>query len=527
MLSGVPLLTGKQMASIDRRAIAGGASGADLMDAAGCAVFDAVREVAGGLRGRSVVVLCGKGNNGGDGFVFARLAQVEGARVSCFLAASADDVVGDALHHLNLLKPHVDVRDAAASQDVMESLSQADVSVDALLGTGLEGPARDPIAEWIRLVDRADCLKVAVDVPSGLNADNGTAEGPCARADATVTFAAPRIGHFHHPGRSLCGRLFLRDIGIRPEVVQAEGISTSVIGLHGIRDLLFVRPADAHKGSCGRVAVIAGSEGMTGAASLTSMAALRSGAGLVTLGTPAGLSDILEVKLTEIMTRPLPDVGKRRCLALRGRGEIQALFQSVDAIAIGPGLGTYRETSELVRRLLQDLTAPTVLDADALNAIAGSVELLREASAPVVITPHVGEFSRLTGRAVADVKSDPIGAARFLAQEIGITVVLKGTPTVVASAEGNTWVNPSGNAGMATAGSGDVLTGLLAGQLAQGLEPVQAACVSVYLHGLAGDLASEWMGEAGMIASDILAHLPEAEQASRSQADVGRYVSVG
>ena len=315
----------------------------------------------------------------------------------------------------------------------------------------------------IRLLESASCLKVAVDVPSGLDADSGNTEGPCVAADATVTFALPKVGHFFHPGRRLCGRLHLVDIGIPEAAVAVEGDTTSLIGLRGAAELLPNRAPDVHKGDCGKAAVVAGSVGMTGAASLAAMAALRSGAGLVTLGVPESLNDILEVKLTEVMTRRLPEVRSRRCLSLRARGAIQEMLEKADAVAIGPGLGTHRETVELIRRLIGDIRTPTVLDADALNAVADDVDQLKKATAPLIITPHSGEFCRLTKTPV----NGPIAAARGLAQRLGVIVVLKGAPTVVAVSDGRVFVNPSGNAGMATGGTGDVLTGMLVGLMAQ------------------------------------------------------------
>lgn len=522
------LVTGAQMARIDLRAIDGGVPGTDLMERAGRGVYEVTRDLIGGLRGRTVSVLCGRGNNGGDGFVAARLAHLDGAKVRCFLVGLIDEVAGDARHHLDrltLLLNVVDASDSGLIGRVKGALADSDVAVDALLGTGLTGAARPPIGDVIELLASAECVKVAVDVPSGLDADTGRHDGPVASADATATFAAPKLGQLFYPGRELCGRLHLVDIGIPDAAVEAEAVTTSLIGLAGAQGLLPERAPDAHKGDCGRVAVVAGSVGMTGAASLTAMAALRSGAGLVTLGVPESLNDILEVKLTEVMTRPLPEVRSRRCLSLRARGELQALFGTAGSVAIGPGLGTYRETSELVRRLLSDLECPAVLDADGLNAFVGHTDLLRDASVPLVLTPHPGEFSRLTGLSQQRIGEDPIGVATEFAVDLGLTVVLKGAPTVVASADGRTFVNSSGNAGMATGGTGDVLTGLLAGLLAQGLDPVRAACAAVYLHGLAGDLASEWIGEAGLLAGEVLAHVPEADLMVRSGNDSNRYIA--
>ena len=526
----LPLVTGEQMARIDRRAIEGGTLGADLMEAAGSGVSVVLEDLLGGYRGRKVVILCGKGNNGGDGFVVARLASEKGASVGAFLLGREDDVRGDARLNLDRARAcglHIqEVTSSEGLEDVRKALSGAHAAVDALLGTGIAGGARKPISEAIDLLARGPGPIVAVDVPSGLDADTGRADGPCAAATCTVTFGLPKLGQFFYPGRGLCGRLHLVDIGLPPGAVQAEQVATHLVSSAGAAGLLPTRAPDAHKGDCGRVTVIAGSVGLTGAAALTARAALRIGAGLVTVGIPESLNDVLEVKLTEAMTRPLPEVRKARCLSLRARGEIRRLLANTDCCVMGPGLGTHRETSELVRRIIRDVACPIVLDADALNALAGQTGRLKAIGVPAVITPHPGEFTRITGDDPADVAAHPLASAQRLAEATGVIVVLKGAPSVVATPEGGCFVNPSGNAGMATGGTGDVLAGAIAGLIAQGLVPSDAASLGVYLHGLAGDLAAEALGQAGMLAGDVAAGLPDAEQAVRRGRDDGRYVQL-
>ena len=523
------LVTGQQMASIDKCAIDGGIAGAILMERAGEGIIQVLSECVGGLSGAHLVILCGRGNNGGDGFVASRLATGYGARIRTFLFARKDAVEGDAAHHLRLATDAgIHVEEVLCEQDLLavhESLARSSAAVDALLGTGIRGSARGTIAQGIKALETAPCPIVAVDVPSGLASDTGDVEGPCATAEATVTFALPKRGHFLYPGRSRCGRLHVWDIGIPGEAVDAEGVKTHLLAAHGCAALQPRRSPSAHKGDCGRVAIVAGTVGLTGAAALSALGALRGGAGLVTVGVPESLNDILEARLTEAMTRPLPEVRKSRCLSLRARGDIGRLMAGADAVALGPGLGTHRETVALVRRLLADIRVPAVLDADALNALAGEADSLASSSAGLVVTPHPGEFSRLTGTPIADVLADPLGSARTLAGQTGAVVVLKGAPTVVASPCGALHVNPSGNAGMATGGAGDVLTGLIASLLAQGLPAEDAACLGVYTHGLAGDLAAESKGQAGMIAGDIVDALPHAEKCIHQGDDVGRYVT--
>jgi NAD(P)H-hydrate epimerase len=363
----------------------------------------------------------------------------------------------------------------------------------------------------IEAMNRCGRPVVAVDLPSGVQADTGAVSGACVRAAVTVTFGLAKVGHLFYPGRSYCGALELVDIGFPAAAVAACPATTHLLTDDGIRALLPRRSPVAHKGSCGAVVVLAGSRGMTGAACLTADTALRCGAGRVRLAAPASLHDILEIKLTETMTHPLPEVRRHRCVSLRALGDVVGLLQGAQALAIGPGLGSHRETAELVRRLLaRDDLPPTVVDADALNALGGSRQLAIAAPAAAVLTPHVGEFERLSGVSREQIAADPVHRAAEYAQQHGVTLALKGAPTIVAAADGRTFVNPTGNAGMATAGAGDVLTGLVAGLLAQGAPPLEAAAGAVYVHGLAGDLAKDLLGEPGMRAGDIGDRVPEA-----------------
>ena len=522
------LVTGAQMARIDRRAIQLGVSGIRLMENAGRGGARVLDDLVGGFRGKRIVILCGKGNNGGDGFVIADLAAAAGASVSTFLLATRDEVKGDARHHLDRARKNgLEIEEILETEDlerIRSALANASAAVDALLGTGIRGGPRGLVAGAIETLQDAGCPVLAVDVPSGLNADTGRVDGPCAAATRTVTFGLPKIGQFRFPGRFLCGALFCVDIGLPPAAAAAEKVNVRLIAARGGAALLPRRRPDAHKGDCGRVLILAGSTGFTGAAALSAHGALRSGAGLVRVGVPESLNDILEVKLTEAMTRPLPEVRKHRCLALRARGDIQRLVAAADCVGLGPGLGAHRETVELVRRIVLDIQAPLVLDADGINALAGAPEILRTRTAPTVVTPHPGEFARLTGLGSEAVRSDPIGSAQTLAGEASVIVVLKGAPTVVAVPCGRTYVNPSGNAGMASGGSGDVLTGILAALIGQGMDPETAACLGVYLHGLAGDLCAETAAQAGMIAGDVAAALPGARRVVETGADRERYI---
>lgn len=505
------LVTGSEMTEIDRRTISEtGILGVELMERAGAEVVAAIAARWDGLAGLKVAVLCGKGNNGGDGFVVARLLAAGGGRVRVFLAAELSSVQGDAAEHLQRYeKTGGEVEVLHNDLTILDAgLADCDLVIDALLGTGLKSAPRPHIARVIERVGVAKRPVVAVDMPSGVESASGRVQGACIEAVLTVTFGVAKLGQMFYPGRSYCGTLHLADIGFPAAIVASVPASAYLLSAESLGPLIPKRRSDAHKGSCGAVAVVAGSVGMTGAAALAADAVLRSGAGRVSLGVPASLNDILEVKLSEVMTVPLPEVRKRRCLSLRALGEARTLLQGANVLALGPGLGRYHETVELVRRLVLETELPLVLDADGLNAFAGVADLLKKRSAPSVLTPHVGEFARLSGLDKKQIIAAPIETARDFAAATGTTVVLKGAPAVVALQDGRVAVNTSGNPGMATAGSGDVLTGVIAGLIAQDVDCEMAACLGVYLHGLAGDRARDRLGEWGMRAGDIVAEMP-------------------
>ncbi len=504
------LVTGAEMAAIDRHTIDRcGISSTELMERAGARVMETIDTRFGGLHGMRVAVVCGKGNNGGDGLVVARRLLQAGVAVDTFLGVERDEIVGEAkglLQRLELAGGRPMSLPLAGG--LTAALRQSDVVVDALLGTGLRGAPRAPQVAVIDAINQCSRPVIAVDLPSGVDAANGIIAGVAVHATVTVSFGLAKRGHLFAPGRACCGVLEVVDIGFPEAAIDSCGGTTFLLAAEGIASQLPVRPLDAHKGTCGSVFVVAGSLGMSGAAALAADAAMRSGAGRVTVGVPASLHDIMETKLTEVMTRALPEVRRRRCLSLRALGEIVASLRTADVLAIGPGLGRYRETVDLVRRLLrrQDLPA-TVIDADALYAMGNGEGLLGPGR---VVTPHAAEFSRMTGLRVVEIKEDPLARALEFSMHHGVVVVLKGGPTVVAAPDGRTFVNPTGNAGMATAGSGDVLTGMIAGLLAQGCPPLEAALSSVYLHGLAGDAARDNFGEWGLRAGDVLAGVPQA-----------------
>ena len=505
------IVTAGQMQNIDKRAIQGlGIPGLQLMEAAGRGVAEHLRDelLDREVGGSDIAVICGRGNNGGDGFVCGRYLAEWGAEVSYFLLGETAQLKGDALTNYHRLRDKSAVTEILSEDDLPE-LSGFDVLVDAIFGTGFKGKIEGVAARVVQAVNDSGKPVVAVDIPSGVDADTGAVEGDAVSAELTVTFGCPKYGHYLFPGRNLTGILKIVDIGFPPQAIAEENIHSFVISEKYIDATLPRRAPDAHKGSCGKVFILAGSKGMTGAAALAGNAAVRSGAGLVYVGCPESLNDILEIKLTEALTRPLPEVRKKRTLALRALGEVMKYLREIDALAVGPGVSQHFETQELVRRVLARRTIPTVLDADGLNVFAKDNTVLKENTAPLVITPHVGELARIVGAPIEEIIADRQTWAQKAAKMFNCVCVLKGAPTFVSDAGGKVCLNPTGNAGMASGGTGDVLTGIIVALLGQGLAPMDAACCGVYLHGMAGDLAADELGQISMAAGDMIETLPE------------------
>ena len=509
------------MRNIDKRTIEGvGIPGLELMEKAGKGVAEVTKEMLGGTENNKVVIFCGKGNNGGDGFVVGRYLAQWGIEVKFFLTASKDEVKGDAKTNLKkALDLKLQIIEVLSEKDIPPAI-EAHLIVDALFGTGFDGEITGYIKDVVNRINSSGIPVLSVDIPSGLHTDTGEFTGACIKAKRTVTMALPKIGHFFFPGKSMVGKVSVVDIGVPPKVVEEENIDLNLITEAEVRQIIPKRPGDTYKGTCGRVVLIAGSTGLTGAAYLSSLSSLRAGVGMAVLGIPETLNPILAAKLTEVMTKPLPDVRKKGILALRGLGEIRELLKWGDCCAIGPGLGQHFETQELVRRLLSKLQMPAVIDADGLNAIAKDTSILKECKAPLILTPHIGELSRLNGVSISEIAKDRIKYSSDFAREYNCVLVFKGAPTIISEPGGQTYVNPTGNPGMATAGSGDVLTGIIAGLLVQMLmlranEDIRkiildTALAGVFIHGLTGDLAKEEKGEMGMIAGDLVEKIPEA-----------------
>jgi len=516
----VKVVTGEQMRDLDRRTVSEGALPSILlMENAGLKVAEAVTGLD--VRGRKVLVVSGRGNNGGDGFVAARHLLGSGYDPTVVLCARASEVGGDARVNLDALGPQgIEVVEAPedAGPTVEARASRADIVVDALLGTGIRGGARGPAADAIEAVNRAGRPVVAVDVPSGLDSDSGAVEGPCVEADVTVTMGLPKVGLLLYPGAAYAGRVVVADICIPRELVRRLETGLELLDTELVSAWLPRRRPDAHKGVYGRVLVVAGSVGMTGAAVLASEAALRSGAGLVTLAVPRALNEVAEVKLTEVMSFPLP--GPEGYLGPEASDAILELSRRCEVVALGPGLGSDPSTKEAVRALVPRLEVPLVLDADGINALEGEPAILRSRRAATVITPHPGELSRLTGVDVRDIQEDRVAAAREASAVTGAVVLLKGARSIIAGDGGKAYINPTGNEGMASGGTGDVLTGVVAGLVSQGATACRAAAAGSYVHGTAGDVAAERYGSRYASAGDVLRHLADAfQRLDRSRAD--------
>lgn len=513
------LATAAEMREIDRRAMDEyGVPGLILMENAGREVYAAAAAMLGGddaVTGKVAVVLCGRGNNGGDGFVAARHLLLHGARVKVFLAGDPASVSGDARVNLEIWqrlgqKIYLE-RERNFIQVLRLALMQTDLVIDALYGTGFRGALKDRAAKLVETVNASGRPVLSVDIPSGVVADTGVIEGAAVRAARTVTFGLGKPGLYLYPGADRAGEVSVAGISLPP--VLLAGGSLFMVDAKMLRGWLSRRSPTAHKGEVGHVLLVAGSQGMAGAARLAAAGALRSGAGLVTLALPASLQPVVAAGLTEAMTVGLPETETGSIAP----GAIEALAPYIaraNVLALGPGLSTHPQTVDVVRRLVLETSLPCVVDADGLNALAGVSEGIRarQGRAPLVLTPHPGEMGRLTGKPTSEVQSDRLGTAMKSAAAWDAVVVLKGAGTVIAGADGTTYLNSTGNPGMASGGMGDVLTGVVAALLAQGLAPVQAAAAGVYIHGRAGDLALASLGavDRGIVAGDLVRALPRA-----------------
>jgi ADP-dependent NAD(P)H-hydrate dehydratase / NAD(P)H-hydrate epimerase len=514
------LVTAQQMRELDRLTIEQyGTPGHVLMERAGAGATAALLKNFPQAHTKSALVFAGKGNNGGDGFVMARLLKKEGILCEVILTAKKEEVKGDALRNLKAfarLRGRISEVTTVEQLDVVrKKLGHCGLVVDALLGTGLSAPVRGFMAELIELINGSGVPVVAVDTPSGLDTDRGVPLGTAIQASLTVTFGYPKIGLLHPSAKAKVGRLEIVDIGIAPEAVATVKPQTILLTQESVGALVRPRTLDVHKGDFGHLLVLAGARGKSGAALLSGGAALRVGTGLVTLAGPSSLNTIFSSVLIEAMTIPMPE-RQDGSLALNENAVADAV-QGKSAIAFGPGIGVSSDTIGLTQWLLLKSPLPLVIDADGLNCLATDLTVLREAHVSVILTPHPGEMARLVKVSNADVQSQRLEIARTFALQHRCYLVLKGSRTVIAAPDGRAWVNPTGNPGMASGGMGDVLTGIIGGLLAQGYTPEHACQIGVFLHGYVGDRAADEKGEVGILAHDLIDRLPSAIHALRHE----------
>jgi hydroxyethylthiazole kinase-like uncharacterized protein yjeF len=490
-----------------------GTPGAVLMERAGAGATAVLLAQFPHARRHGVTICAGKGNNGGDGFVIARLLRRQGVGVEVSLLGRPEDVKGDAAAALAAARrariPITPVTTPAGVGALATRLGQAALLVDAVFGTGLNAPVEGMHADLLHAMNSSGVPIFAVDIPSGLHADRGTPLGVAIQAEATATFGFAKVGQVVYPGVDHVGALAVVDIGIAPQAVHEVRPRTRLLEPEDVGALVPVRAPEAHKGTAGHVLVIAGSRGHTGAARLAAHAACRAGAGLTTLAGPASLNTVFAVGVPEVMTAPLRD---RDGFLEFDEPELRRLLETKSAVIVGPGIGTHGAAQQLVRFLLAEIALPMVVDADALTCLARDLSVLRQARARAILTPHPGEMARLLGTDSAAVQADRVATAREFAQRHGCVLVLKGARSVVAAGiddgSANVWINPTGNPGMASGGMGDALSGILGALLAQGLAPADAACLGVYVHGAAADHAATARGPIGILASDVIDAVP-------------------
>ena len=510
----IPILDSRQMRAADEAAIRGGIPSLTLMENAAAGVASEVRRRFGAWR--RVVVVCGPGNNGGDGLAAARMLRLrEQMSVRVFTLPDPSSYRGDPAVNAGRAREaglalETLARDGGLS-DLRRALAESDGVVDALFGTGLDRPLEGTAARAARAVNESGRRVVSADVPSGLSSDRGEIRGDAVRASVTVAFGAPKICHAFAPARAVCGRVVVHDIGIPSALLHPLGHWLFLATAGGVRPLLSPREPGAHKGDFGRVAIVAGSRGKSGAAVLAARGALRGGAGLVTVFCPASVEPIVVGALPEAMTSALPERGG--ALDAAAGAELCAHLEDFDAAVLGPGLGTAAHTVAAIREAVGGSRLPLVLDADGLNAFAGRAGALAGRAGPLVATPHPGEAGRLLGRSAREVQADRLDTARALADSTHSCVVLKGEASLTATPDGRVVVNSSGTPLLATAGSGDVLSGLVAALLGAGLAAPDAAAAGVWLHGAAGELLADELGDAGLLAHEVADAVPRVRRA--------------
>ena len=511
-----PVLTADEMRWCDDVTInTYGIAGLQLMENAGRGVAEIIKQEVKNLSSKHVLVVCGKGNNGGDGFVVARWLLSEGCKITVLLLALPAEIKDDAKKNFDALRKISSrapdfIQIIKYKRWVLKKLDKPDVVVDAIFGTGFSGSVREPYMGVIEWINKLEAKVFSVDIPSGVNGSNGVVENYAVKANYTVTFGALKPGLLCNKGRECAGIVKIVDICIPKFVLEDKKHKSFLVESHDVKKVLPRRSVHAHKYSVGKIFVIAGSTGLTGAAAMCCLSAMKAGAGAVVLGTPEPVYQILAKKLTEVMVYPLPATDEGT-LSLKAFDVMSDKLDWADVLVVGPGLSQNQETQNLVMKILMSTNKKVLIDADGLNALSSfGASKLRSMRASFILTPHVGEFSRLSGLTSHEIEKNRINVSREFARKFNATIVLKGVPTATAVRDGCVYLNPTGNPGMATAGSGDVLSGVIAGLWAQGLGEAESAWAGAYLHGLAGDIGAQKVGQRSLVATDIIKFLPDA-----------------
>ncbi len=514
----IKVVTSDEMRELDSAAIRDfGIPGAILMENAAIGVYYSIVNNFGSVENKNIFVFTGRGNNAGDGFAVARHLYNNLANVTVFTITDADSLNGDALLNHNILmnivndKLKVDHLKLVQLENIDEvfQLPEPDIIIDALFGIGVKGEIEGIAKDVINFCNKSNTPTVSIDIPSGLNATTGERSRATIQAALTVTMALPKQGLLINEGPKYSGDVEIVDISIPEHMLLNNRSRTYLLQDEDIKIRLPKRDFDAYKYSAGKVFILAGSRGLTGAAALASNAALLSGAGAVILGVPESLNSILEEKVTEVMTLPLPE-NSNGTLSSKSLETIIQYINWSDVTLIGPGLGQNKELKKLLLDILSAVNKPLVIDADGLNNLQDETDKIKNYKNEIILTPHYGELSRLISKETSEIAFNRISIGRGVAKDFNATVVLKGAPTVIADKNGNIYINSTGNSGMATAGSGDVLSGMSAGFFAQSRNPIDSAILSVYLHGLSGDIANEEKTYYSMLAGDILKNIPNA-----------------
>ncbi len=519
------ILTSAQMKEIDRRTIEEvGIPGPVLMENAGIQIFRFLQSVIlPYVDEDKIVIVAGKGNNGGDGLVIARHLWNNGMTPQVLLLGAKQEIRGDAALNLGIAEkiglPVKEIRSEADWKTHQRRFKEASVIIDAIFGTGLTKPAEGLYARAIEDINRSAAFTVAVDIPSGLSSDSFEIIGPAVKADVTVTLGAPKIAHVLPPAEEWIGELMIADISIPRPFFDSPAQKLEMVEK---RDLLLSfqkRKKDSHKGTYGHLFIIAGSFGKTGAALMAAKAALKTGAGLVTVGTPRSCLPMVARGMAELMTEPLAETDEGT-ISAEALPQARTLVKGKDALLIGPGISTNDSTAEFLARLGPGLRLPVVIDADGLNILSKRPALLKKLPRPAILTPHPGEFARLVDLPLREVIKRKLQLAPEFARKHGVYLVLKGYRTLTSAPDGRTFINPTGNPGMATGGTGDVLSGMIASFLMQEKEPLRAALAAVYIHGLSGDLAAGKIGERALVAGDLIRFLPRALKTLADEVEV-------